>query len=632
MSSSSLLDVLKIIEDRELKIQERLAAINKIPQLDSNILIANIRRILETLTYLGKYVEMGIPSEQETYGTLLLILSEVLKLAPKYIDETFKFLRKIHEAFPKTLSERALTMTLHALKNFVGIKHEIIFDPYVKDLFRKALMSKEHYVRLEGLRSLIDSLWIVPWATSYYMDLLNLLISNEQDPLHATLFEELGKIAKKSYLPVRPIVQMLLKEYTIPTNIPKHVVRFIANLNIPIYKREDINSVGKLLEEIALLHKDSELGIISIFGLANMYRNPALIEEKQRLIKLLEQLSTEATKSANINLALACLKALSIPAWGDLEIPESIIEGLLSAYSKIQDPHQCHLFIDALFSVYSNLPRLSRLIIGFLVNELTRITDIELMRKFTDTLSAIASSAPQENIIKDILKFTLAAYNRSDEEFSAFMRIWVAENVLLRIARTNPRIILDSADELLDAYRKVPSATLYEIFCRIFFEALKLHPNHENAVKLLDYILDAPNYEETYDTILRIISELAHKFKEHLTEKLDKFSAILDVILRKQREITDVREKYYLIDNAMKNLARILNTINPAVKPEVLPDYCDILLLMLINASEDVLKDVEFLLKNFITESNKRSFLSEKAREKAIPPRGLEVLKRIGVL
>lgn len=632
MSSSDLLNILRFVEDRGSNLQERLEAISKIPQLDPNILVHNIKHILATLTSLGKYVEMGISEEHETYGALLIALSKVLKFTPEHVEKTLEFIKKIQTTFPRVLSGRALQMTLHALKEFISAKPEIIFDPDVKGLFKRALTSTEYSLRLHGLHSLIHSLWIVPWATNYYIDLLNSIISSERDPLRPILFEELGKIAEKSYLPVKPIAQMILEKYKSPADIPKYIVRFIASLNIPIYKREDLNTMGSLLEKISISHRDNEIRVISILGLANMYRNPTLTDEKRRLIKLLEQLSTELVEDpTNVELALACLRALSIPVWGSLEVPEDIVRNLLLAYDRAQG-QQRYLFIDAIFNVYSNLPYLLKPVLKFLINELARTTDFEFVRKLTDTLNAIASSAPERFIIEEIMKTTLMAYSLPEEEFGAFIRIWIAENILMHIAKTTPSIILDFADEIIDAYEKLPSVTLYEAFSRIFLQSLRISPEHKKATKLLDYILSAPNYEDTFDIVLRILLELVYKFKEYLANRLDTFDKVLDAMLKRQSEITDVRERYYVVVDAIKNLVRILNAISPAIKPENTTTYCDILLKMLANAPEDAVKDIEFLIKNFIVEPNRKTLMSARAKKELFPPDRLRVLKELGVL
>ncbi len=632
MSSSELLGILKNIEDQSIEIMRRREEISRIRSFDLNVIIPNMKQILKTLVVLAKRVEAGIRPEQEIYGALLLEIAKILILSPENAKKTFEFIKKIFSTFPQVLSERALLFTVSALKYFVSASCEILFDDATKTIFAKALASEDIDLRNVGLDSLIYVLWKVPWATDHYMDLLNSIISNESDPLHDVLFERLSIIAEKSFLCVKPIVEKILEKHKDVSIMPQSVVKFIASLNIPIYKKDDLNRIGKLLEEIALTHKDREARILALVHLANLYKNAVLVEEKRRLLNVINQLVMQLSGSSmDIEVALACLKALSIPVWGNLEISEEILNRLIATYYTTSDSTIRYAFVDALFAVYSNLPQFFSPIAKFLIDELIRTTDTEFLKKLTDTLSAVIGSAPNRLIVEKILDDLLGLYDRSEEEFGPFLRLWVAENIFLPIAKIYPEVILDFADRLIEACKKTFDVSLYERFAYIAFEALRRFSKHENAVKLFVFILHPPSYEETYDTLLDMLANLAHRFQDSIVRNFDTLLRVYVAILKAQREVTDVRERYYVVDKAIKDLTRVLNVIRSALKPEVMHKYASLLLHMYATVPPDTLKDVEYVLKVSAADNRILNELKNAAQRIRVPPERLERLAQMGI-
>lgn len=633
MSSSELLKLLGIIEDRSIDRERRLRELMRISRFDLNVIIPNMKFILKTLVSLAKYVEAGGVQEQEVYGVLLLEISKVLVFSPENSRKTFEFIKKVFSAFPRVLSGRSLLYTVEALKYFISTNRELIFDGVVKEIYTKALWGKDLSLRREGLKSLLYVLWFVPWATNYYIDVLKPIMTNESDPLHDSLFEGLSVIAEKSFLSVKPIVDMIIKSYDSPLKMPPAVIRFIASLNIPIYKKEDLKKIGGILEEVALKHKDVRIRGVAIISLANLYKNAVFIEEKRRLLKIIQTLVEETIgMSDGVNIALACLKALSIPVWGNVEVPHEIIRRLLNIYNWISDVATRFAFIDALFATYSNIPSIFPIVAEFLVNEIIRTVDTEFLKKLTDTLQAIISSALSKNVIEEVLRQVLGLYQLPEDKLGPFQRLWLAENILIPIARIYPGVILDFTEDLIKAYKKTFDVTLYEVFARVAFEALKRYPNHENARMLFRLLLSSPSYEETYDVMLELLANLAHKFQDELVENLDIIVKTYVAIRKAQKEITDIGERYYVVDKAIKDLIRILNAIRPVLKQESAQKCAALLIHIYVTAPPDVIRDAEYLLEMSKDSPLLFNALRDTIRKFKIPSEKIEKLRQLGYI
>ena len=633
MSSSELLKLLGIIEDRSIDRERRLRELMRISRFDLNVIIPNMKFILKTLVSLAKYVEAGGVQEQEVYGALLLEISKVLVFSPENSRKTFEFIKKVFSTFPRVLSGRSLLYTVEALKYFISTNRELIFDGVVKEIYTKALWSKDLSLRREGLKSLLYVLWVVPWATNYYIDVLKPIMTNEGDPLHDSLFEGLGVIAEKSFLSVKPIVDMIIKSYDSPLKMPPAVIRFIASLNIPIYKKEDLKMIGGILEEVALKHKDVRIRGVAIISLANLYKNAVFIEEKRRLLKIIQTLVEETIgMSDGVNIALACLKALSIPVWGNVEVPHEIIRRLLNVYNWISDVATRFAFVDALFATYSNIPSIFPIVAEFLVNEIIRTVDTEFLKKLTDTLQAIISSALSKNVIEEVLRQVLGLYQLPEDKLGPFQRLWLAENILIPIARIYPEVILDFTEDLIKAYKKTFDVTLYEVFARVAFEALKRYPNHENARMLFRLLLSSPSYEETYDVMLELLANLAHKFQDELVENLDIIVKTYVAIRKAQKEITDIGERYYVVDKAIKDLIRILNAIRPVLKQESAQKCAALLIHIYVTAPPDVIRDAEYLLEMSKDSPLLFNALRDTIRKFKIPSEKIEKLRQLGYI
>ena len=633
MSSSELLKLLGIIEDRSIDRERRLRELMRISRFDLNVIIPNMKFILKTLVSLAKYVEAGGVQEQEVYGVLLLEISKVLVFSPENSRKTFEFIKKVFSAFPRVLSGRSLLYTVEALKYFISTNRELIFDGVVKEIYTKALWGKDLSLRREGLKSLLYVLWVVPWATNYYIDVLKPIMTNESDPLHDSLFEGLSVIAEKSFLSVKPIVDMIIKSYDSPLKMPPAVIRFIASLNIPIYKKEDLKMIGGILEEVALKHKDVRIRGVAIISLANLYKNAVFIEEKRRLLKIIQTLVEETIgMSDGVNIALACLKALSIPVWGNVEVPHEIIRRLLNVYNWISDVATRFAFIDVLFATYSNIPSIFPIVAEFLVNEIIRTVDTEFLKKLTDTLQAIISSALSKNVIEEVLRQVLGLYQLPEDKLGPFQRLWLAENILIPIARIYPEVILDFTEDLIKAYKKTFDVTLYEVFARVAFEALKRYPNHENARMLFRLLLSSPSYEETYDVMLELLANLAHKFQDELVENLDIIVKTYVAIRKAQKEITDIGERYYVVDKAIKDLIRILNAIRPVLKQESAQKCATLLIHIYVTAPPDVIRDAEYLLEMSKDSPLLFNALRDAIRKFKIPSEKIEKLRQLGYI
>ena len=596
MSGIELIGTLERIKKVDIPREERLRSIVRLREFDPTVIEPNIKTILLTLTELAKRVEAGDSKEIEFFGVMLIQLSKLLQTIPKHIKKIFDIIKLIIKNFPSVTKGFGLVSILTSLKYIFGIEYEVVFDETVKEIIENILLKSDSLsLRLKALETLFIALWNVPWALNEYMNVLKQIMETSGNPLFEKLFEYLSIIGKKNFYTIRPILDALLERYTDPLYMPVPVLLFLTNITIPIRETDYLEKMKDILRIVILRHKDKRVRSFAIVNFANIFKHPRFVEEKKILIGLIDTLTSI---EEDIDLIIACLRALSICIWKDIKPPDELIERLASFYHSITDIDKKKTFIDTLLQVYSNIPEAASVIINFAIEAIsTKSENIEILWELQRMLASIVASEIRTDTLYTLTQGILRLLKQPESQLSVSIRIMFIENVLSPIARRAPRIILDFADDILEAYRTAPSVSVFDDLAKVIYETLKGYPEKNDAsIKLLKLLFNPPEIEATYELILKYLIGLSKKYQREIAENSDLIVDIFRTIKEIEVTLTDPKERYFAVDEAIKNLARLIVLILPEISAEDYDTFAKVLAAMYATEHGGAIRDILYAI------------------------------------
>ncbi len=595
MSGIDLMRTLEKIKNTNIVRDERLQAIMSLKDFELTVIEPNLKMILLTLTELAKRVEAGNMEELEFFGVLLIQISRLLETLPKHIKKVFKVIKLIMKNFSSTLKGFGLVSLLTAFKHFFSGENELVFDEDVKAVIKKTIREGSAKIRERALETLFIALWNVPWALNEYMDIIKEIMENEGDPLYDKLFEYLSLIGKRNFYSVRPIVNALLERYPNSLDIPDGSLRFIANLVIPIRELEFLEKIRVVLEEVIIKHKNQKIRAMALVNFANNFRHPKFVEQKRRLIDIIKSLTSV---EENIEIIIASLRAISICIWRNLDPPVDLIKTLISYYDRIQDDDTKIMFLDTLLLVYSNIPESAGPIIEFAAGIINvEKGNMDVLWKLQEMLSTIAISEVNVSNLQLLAKKILDLMKLPERELRVSIRVILLENIILSIAKREPRIILSLADDLIATYNQSPGVSIFDGVARIIYETLRRVADKTDAtLKLLNLLLNPPEIDATYETILKYLIGLGKKYSSEIAAYIDFITDVFRTIKEAELTITDPRERYFAVDEAIKNLSRLIVMIMHNILPEDYDSFGKILAAMYATQKGEQLRDVLYAI------------------------------------
>ena len=319
------------------------------------------------------------------------------------------------------------------------------------------------------------------------------------------------------------------------------------------------------------------------------------MKEKNRLLEIIR---TVTSIEEDIRLVIASLRAISTCIWRGIEPPTELIENLISYYDRIEDEQTKITFIDVLLLVYSNIPQTAGAIIKFAVQTIGREKgNIEVLWKLQGMLSTIATSEVNTAVLHFLAQKILELMKLPEEEFSVSLRIMLLENVIMAIAKREPKIIIDLADEFIEAYEKAPGVSVFDDIAKIVHETLRRATDKpENSIKLLNLLFNPPEMEATYESILKYLISLGKKYSTEIAKNVKFIVDVFRTIKELEVTITDPREKYFAVDEATKNLARLILIIMPSIPTDLYDSYARVLAAMYAAQRGETIRDVLYTI------------------------------------
>ena len=184
-----------------------------------------------------------------------------------------------------------------------------------------------------------------------------------------------------------------------------------------------------------------------------------------------------------------------------------------------------------------------------------------------------------------------------EDQFSVSLRVLLLEQVLLSIAKREPKVIVDLADRLIASYKTTPSVSVFDCVSKIVFEALRKFPEkNRECVKLLKLLFEPPEIEAAYDTILKYLVGLSTKYREEIAREVFFLADIFRTIKEVSVTIEDIRERYFAVVEAVKNLARLISIVMKDISPDNYDPFARIIVAMYATETGEPLRDILYTL------------------------------------
>ncbi len=632
MSGIELIRTLERIKNMDLPREERLKAIVSLRNFDIPIIEPNIKVIILTMTELAKRVEGGQSEELEFFGVMLIQLSKIITLLPKHAKKVFNLIKLITRKFPRVMTGFGIVSFLISLENFFKAENELVFDDAVKDIIVKTILKGTNIkLRARALETLFIALWNVPWALNEYMDIIKAIIDNPNDPLFDQLFEYLSIVAKKSFYTIRPILDGIFKKHADILEMPPSILYFLTNVVVPMRETDYLRMMKDILSDIALRHQNNKIRGSAIINLANIFRHPKFVEEKKHLLQLIDSITA---MEDDIDISIACLRALATCIWSKDAMPSrELIERISSIYYNIQDISKKKSFIDSLLQVYSNIPEVSDVIIAFAIKAIyLERENFEILVELQKMLSTIVSTEININTLRVFLRKLLELMKLPEEKLGVALRTMFLENIIVPLAKRAPDLIVEQADELIDVYNRTPGPTVFDDIAKIIFETLRRHSDkNENCVKLLNLLMNPPDLGSSYEDILKYLIGLAKRYQDEIAKNSDFVIDVFRTIKEIEVTITDPLEKYFAVDEAIKNLARLIVLIMPSISPEDYDTFAKTLATMYATERGDALRDILYAIIRTRDYPELHSYVKNYLSKLTLTDTHIDLLKRVRI-
>lgn len=631
MSGIELVQNLEKIKDEKLSSKERLSAVARLSRFDPNILSPNVEPLIGVLRVLAERVLAGKRSEIEIFGAYLVQLCKISTMIPKQIDRIVTSLEKLFEKNKALLDiDYVFVALLVGSRYLIESEPAIIFDEFIRDVIVKGLHVTSVRIRLRALTTLFTGLWIIPWALNFYFEVIKELLEGKDRTLWVKTLEYLGILGKRNFYALRSIIDHMLSKYSSIEAMPREVIFFLADMQIPIREEDYIERISNYLKKAILSISDPEVQSRAIIGLATIFKHPKFVEEKENLLSLMWKVLSEPT----FQKVLAVAYALAIPQWYKVHVDDKILRKLLQYYPQIPDSRSKKLFLDTLLLVYSNLEELSRIILEFLTGRITEVVnDMGLASSLFEVISSIVKSEVRKDNIRFLLKNIIDLLHRPVSEFSIAMRTIIIENILLPIASIAPDVFIEFAEDLKKAYEKARSYTIHDSLSRAIYEALrKYNQVNEKALMLMDIMFDTPNLEAFYDTLLEYLVGLAKKYSIGILKHINVLINTYKIIRKLASQITNPRERYFVIDKALKNLVRVIGLILPVAPKSLAPYVVKLLVAIFAGESGTAVMDALYVMKQSKDNPQVFSIIIDEVKAMSLPEEKLKLLESEGIL
>ncbi|MEX0568840.1 MAG: hypothetical protein Q6363_006735, partial [Candidatus Njordarchaeota archaeon] len=347
--------------------------------------------------------------------------------------------------------------------------------------------------------------------------------------------------------------------------------------------------------EIITKHVNVDLRAQAVVNYASIFKHPKFKHEKENLIRIIDTL---LSMEEDPKIVISCIRALSMAIWRGILPPEDLIKRLLDNYYKLSDNETKKSFIDAVLLAYASIPEISDAIIDFAMKAIVyEKNNIDITWEIQKMLASIASSEIKVDVLYKIANKVFDFLQLPEDQFSVSLRVLLLEQVLLSIAKREPKVIVDLADRLIASYKTTPSVSVFDCVSKIVFEALRKFPEkNRECVKLLKLLFEPPEIEAAYDTILKYLVGLSTKYREEIAREVFFIADIFRTIKEVSVTIEDIRERYFAVVEAVKNLARLISIVMKDISPDNYDPFARIIVAMYATETGEPLRDILYTL------------------------------------